>query len=167
MNEYKLVFNAALEVIPCYNFNIPFSGLPLVKTSDINQTNDHFDFLLGDKMTNMLCCVRRLELRGSVFVGDGSWATLVPVVAGALATMVNAFEHGGQVGMVFEMYKNCGGLFQMLEETIAATIEEKDMKKREDEELFEMKMDLQSGRRYPNLENLPQNLLRIILKEVR
>ena len=45
---------------------------------------------------------------GSVFSGDG----LVPALAGALATVVNAFEHGGQVGMVFEMYRTCGGFFQ-------------------------------------------------------
>ncbi|KAG5098115.1 hypothetical protein JHK82_047969 [Glycine max] len=78
---------------------------------------------------------------GSVFLGDG----LVLALAGVLAMVVNAFEHGGQVGMVFEMYKTCGGFFQLLEETIEAAIEEKDLDKRENGELFEMKMALQLG----------------------
>ncbi|KAJ1428726.1 Petal formation-expressed [Sesbania bispinosa] len=91
---------------------------------------------------------------GSVFAGDGSWTTLVPVLAGALATVVNAFEHGGQVGMVFEMYRNCGGFFQLLEETIEMTIEEKDLEKRENGELFEMKMALQLGRSVSQLREL-------------
>ncbi|CAJ1962517.1 unnamed protein product [Sphenostylis stenocarpa] len=87
---------------------------------------------------------------GCIFSGDG----LVPVVAGALATVVNAFEHGGQVGMVFEMYRNCGGFFQLLEETIEATIEEKDLEKRENGELFELKMALQLGRSVSQLREL-------------
>lgn len=87
---------------------------------------------------------------GSVLSGDG----FVPVVAGALATVVNAFEHGGQVGMVYEMYRNCGGFFQLLEETIEATIEEKDLEKRENGELFELKMALQLGRSVSELRQL-------------
>ncbi|KAF8414096.1 hypothetical protein HHK36_002095 [Tetracentron sinense] len=49
---------------------------------------------------------------GSAFVGfasHGSSAVFVSVVAGALASVVNTLEHVGQVGMVFEMYRNCGG----------------------------------------------------------
>ncbi|KAJ1427178.1 Petal formation-expressed [Sesbania bispinosa] len=52
-------------------------------------------------------------------------AAIVPLMAGSLAAAINAFEHGGQVGMVFEMYRNCGGLFKLLEETIETTLEEK------------------------------------------
>ncbi|KAG4963069.1 hypothetical protein JHK82_039746 [Glycine max] len=87
---------------------------------------------------------------GSVFSGDG----LVLALAGALATVVNAFEHGGQVGMVFEMYRTCGGFFQLLEETIEAAIEEKDLDKRENGELIEMKMALQLGRSVSQLREL-------------
>ncbi|KAK7359794.1 hypothetical protein VNO77_01759 [Canavalia gladiata] len=83
---------------------------------------------------------------------DGSWN--IPLLAGALATVVNAFEHGGQVGMVFEMYRNCAGFFQLLEETIEATIEEEDVDKREDGEVFEMKMALQLGRSVSQLRQL-------------
>ncbi|XP_061336967.1 probable F-box protein At4g22030 [Gastrolobium bilobum] len=92
---------------------------------------------------------------GSVFAGDDqSCVALVPVLAGALATVVNAFEHGGQLGMVFEMYRNCGGFFKMFEETIESTIEEKDLEKRENGELFEMKMALQLGRSVSQLREL-------------
>ena len=87
---------------------------------------------------------------GCLFSGD----SLVPVVAGSLASVVNALEHGGQVGMVFEMYRNCGGFFQLLEETIEATIEEKDLEKRENGELFELKMALQLGRSVSQLREL-------------
>ncbi|KAK7412678.1 hypothetical protein VNO78_04225 [Psophocarpus tetragonolobus] len=87
---------------------------------------------------------------GSVFSEDG----LVPVLAGALATVINALEHGGQVGMVFEMYRTCGGFFQLLEETIESTIEDKDLERRENGELFEMKMALQLGRSVSQLREL-------------
>ncbi|KAJ1428725.1 Petal formation-expressed [Sesbania bispinosa] len=64
---------------------------------------------------------------GSAFVGNGSWAALVPLMAGSLAAAVNTFEHGGQVGMVFEMYRFCGGFFHMLETSVESTLEEKDI----------------------------------------
>ncbi|MBA0595255.1 hypothetical protein Gorai_012132, partial [Gossypium raimondii] len=43
---------------------------------------------------------------GSAFMGpsiNGPWAAIMAAAAGALASAVNTFEHGGQVGMVFEM----------------------------------------------------------------
>ena len=91
---------------------------------------------------------------GSAFVGNGSWASLVPVMAGSMAAAINAFEHGAQVGMVFEMYKNCGGFFQLFEETVEKTLEEEDLEKRENGELFEMKMALQLGRSVSQLREL-------------
>ncbi|CAJ2658343.1 unnamed protein product [Trifolium pratense] len=83
---------------------------------------------------------------GSSFVGDEMLVNFVPVFAGALATVVNSFEHGGQVGMVFEMYRNCGGFFELLEETVEETIEERDLNRRENGEVFEMKFALSLGR---------------------
>ncbi|KEH36890.1 putative petal formation-expressed [Medicago truncatula] len=83
---------------------------------------------------------------GSSFVGDEMLVNFVPAFSGALATVVNTFEHGGQVGMVFEMYRNCGGFFELLEETVEEIIEEKDLNKRENDEVFEMKIALQLGR---------------------
>ncbi|WJX96904.1 hypothetical protein P8452_78041 [Trifolium repens] len=93
---------------------------------------------------------------GSAFVGndDGIWSALVPVMAGSMACAVNGFEHGGQVGMVFEMYRNCGGFFKMLRESIETTLEESDLEKRENGEIFEMKMALMLGRSVSELRQL-------------
>ncbi|KAG2407018.1 F-box protein [Vigna angularis] len=91
---------------------------------------------------------------GSSFVGNGSLAALVPLMAGSLASAVNAFEHGGQVGMVFEMYRNCGGFFTLLEETIRDTLEETDTEKRENGEVFEMKVAMKLGRSVSGLRRL-------------
>ncbi|OIV95823.1 hypothetical protein TanjilG_06799 [Lupinus angustifolius] len=90
---------------------------------------------------------------GSMFVTQGSWVAIVPVMCGALATLVNALEHGGQVGMVSEMYRNCGGFFQLLESSIHDTIEE-DVDQRENGELFEMKLALKLGRSLSQLRDL-------------
>ncbi|XP_059436999.1 probable F-box protein At4g22030 [Corylus avellana] len=91
---------------------------------------------------------------GSAFVGNGSWAAVVAVAAGALGSAVNAFEHGSQIGMVFEMYRNCAGFFQLLQESIEATLEERDLEKRENGELFEMNVALKLGRSLSNLREL-------------
>lgn len=94
---------------------------------------------------------KSLAISGPLLTGI---AAVGSVFAGALAAVVNAFEHGGQIGMVFEMYRNCGGFFQLLEETIEATVEEEYLEKRENAELFEMKMALQLGRSVPQLRKL-------------
>ncbi|KAF3970786.1 hypothetical protein CMV_005561 [Castanea mollissima] len=91
---------------------------------------------------------------GSTFVGNGSWAAIVAVAAGALGSAVNAFEHGGQVGMVFEMYRNSAGFFRQLEESIEGTLEERDVENRENGELFEMKVALKFGRSLSQLKEL-------------
>ncbi|XP_075647065.1 putative F-box protein At4g22030 [Castanea sativa] len=91
---------------------------------------------------------------GSTFVGNGSWAAIVAVAAGALGSAVNAFEHGGQVGMVFEMYRNSAGFFRQLEESIEGTLEERDVEYRENGELFEMKVALKFGRSLSQLKEL-------------
>ncbi|CAJ1962553.1 unnamed protein product [Sphenostylis stenocarpa] len=93
---------------------------------------------------------------GSVFVdnvGSWSWTYLVTLWAGSLAT-VNSFEHGGQVGMVFEMYRFYGGFLRLLEETVEATLEEKDVEKRENGEVFESKVAMQLGRSWFQLREL-------------
>ncbi|OIW00072.1 hypothetical protein TanjilG_26409 [Lupinus angustifolius] len=92
---------------------------------------------------------------GSGFVGNGSVVSdIVPVMAASMAAVINALEHGGQVGMVFEMYRNCGGFFKLLEETIESTLEEKDVEKRENGKVFEMKMALRLGRSVSQLRQL-------------
>ncbi|GAY35226.1 hypothetical protein CUMW_015070 [Citrus unshiu] len=92
---------------------------------------------------------------GSAFVGtNSSWAAAVAAVAGALAATVNTLEHGGQVGMVVEMYRNCAGFFKLLEESIESTLNESDVGKRENGEMFEMKVALQLGRSVSELRDL-------------
>ncbi|KAE7995390.1 hypothetical protein FH972_000197 [Carpinus fangiana] len=91
---------------------------------------------------------------GSAFVGNGSWTAIVAVAAGALGSAVTAFEHGGQIGMVFEMYRNCAGFFRLLQESIEATLEERDLEKRENGELFEINVALKLGRSLSNLRQL-------------
>ncbi|KAG4948794.1 hypothetical protein JHK82_041978 [Glycine max] len=92
---------------------------------------------------------------GTAFIGNnGSWGALVPLMAGSLASAVNSFEHGGQVGMVFEMYRASGGFFKMLETSLESTLEEEDLERRENGELFEMKMALKLGRSVSQLREL-------------
>ncbi|EEF43841.1 probable F-box protein At4g22030 [Ricinus communis] len=91
---------------------------------------------------------------GSAFVGNNSWAAIVAVAAGALASTVNTFEHAGQVGMVVEMYRNCAGSFSLLEESIQSALEEKDLESREDGEIFEMRVALKLGRSLSELRDV-------------
>ncbi|KAE8659767.1 hypothetical protein F3Y22_tig00116962pilonHSYRG01055 [Hibiscus syriacus] len=93
---------------------------------------------------------------GSTFMdsSNGSWAAIMASVAGALASAVNTLEHGGQVGMVFEMYRNNAGFFKHVQESIESTLSESDLDKRENGELFEMKVALQLGRSLSQLRDL-------------
>ncbi|KAK2644526.1 hypothetical protein Ddye_019721 [Dipteronia dyeriana] len=93
-------------------------------------------------------------LTGIAAVGSFTGSPTLAAAAGALAAVVNSFEHGGQVGMVLEMYKNCGGFFKQLEESIESTLGESEVEKRENGEMFEMKMALKLGRSLSELRDL-------------
>ncbi|KAJ4980926.1 hypothetical protein NE237_031763 [Protea cynaroides] len=93
-------------------------------------------------------------LVGSPFLHQGPWAAFLGVTAGALATIVNTMEHGGQVGMVFEMYRSNAGFFQLMGESIESTLKERQLERRENGELFEMKVALQLGRSLSELRDL-------------
>ncbi|KAJ4976635.1 hypothetical protein NE237_001741 [Protea cynaroides] len=99
---------------------------------------------------------------GSAFVGSapshGGLALAVNLAAGALASVVNTLEHGGQVGMVFEMYRNSAGFFKLLEESIEATLDQKDVDRRENGESFELKVALQLGRSISELRDLASHV---------
>ncbi|GLT45786.1 hypothetical protein SLA2020_196070 [Shorea laevis] len=106
---------------------------------------------------NKILAVSGPLLTGIAAIGSahgGSWAATMAAVAGALATTVNTLEHGGQVGMVFEMYRSCAGFFTLTEETIESTLGESDVERRENGELFEMKVGLQLGRSLSQLKEL-------------
>ncbi|KAF7120460.1 hypothetical protein RHSIM_Rhsim13G0152600 [Rhododendron simsii] len=91
---------------------------------------------------------------GSAFVGHGSWAVVLGVVAGALSTVVNTIEHGGQVGMVFEMYRSNAGFFKLIQESVESNLKEREVERRENGELFEMKVALELGRSLSELRDL-------------
>ncbi|KAL7130321.1 hypothetical protein ABFS83_13G125800 [Erythranthe nasuta] len=94
---------------------------------------------------------------GSALVGShsvGGCAVVVGVLGGALASVVNTLEHGGQVGMVFEMYRCNAGFFKLMEETIESNLSEADPEKRENGEVFEMKVAMQLGRSLSQLRDL-------------
>ncbi|KAL2341304.1 hypothetical protein Fmac_009244 [Flemingia macrophylla] len=97
-----------------------------------------------------------LAALGSCFLGsvNASWPVMLGVLGGALASVVNTIEHGGQVGMVFEMYRANAGFFKLMEETIELNINEQDPHKRENGELFEIKVALQLGRSLSQLRQL-------------
>ncbi|PIN09625.1 hypothetical protein CDL12_17794 [Handroanthus impetiginosus] len=98
-----------------------------------------------------------LAAAGSAFVGSpshGGWAVVLGVVGGALASVVNAVEHGVQVGMVFEMYRSNAGFFKMMEEEIESNLREEGLEKRENGELFEMNVGLQLGRSLSEMRDL-------------
>ncbi|TXG46978.1 hypothetical protein EZV62_026272 [Acer yangbiense] len=67
------------------------------------------------------------SLTGIAAVGSFSGSPSLASAAGALAAVVNSFEHGGQVGMVLEMYRNCGGFFKLLEESIESTLDQSEV----------------------------------------
>ncbi|KAK8575434.1 hypothetical protein V6N13_033329 [Hibiscus sabdariffa] len=93
---------------------------------------------------------------GSSCVGTThcSWPVMIGVIAGAMATVVNSVEHGGQVGMVFEMYRGNAGFFKLIEENIMSNVSEKDVGRRENGEILEMKLALQLGRSLSELKQL-------------
>lgn len=98
---------------------------------------------------------------GSYLVGMSvcdSWAAFFGVTCGALASVVNTLEHGGQVGMVFEMYRSSAGFYKQMEETIESTLAEKVVGERENGELLEVKVALQLGRNLSELRDLASDL---------
>jgi hypothetical protein len=85
----------------------------------------------------------------AAFVGAGevgSWASGAAVLCGALAAAVNTVEHGGQFGMLFELCRNVAGFYRKVQEDIEACLDEADVDRRENGEVFETKVALLLGR---------------------
>ncbi|KAH7681991.1 Petal formation-expressed protein [Dioscorea alata] len=84
---------------------------------------------------------------GAVFIG---WPELrgVPefmaMVGGVIGVVVNSMQHGWQVGMLFELMRNCAGYYRRLVEEIEFSLDEK--RKEDDEEMFKLKIALCLGR---------------------
>ncbi|RWW18274.1 hypothetical protein GW17_00017751 [Ensete ventricosum] len=73
----------------------------------------------------------------------GPLRALLAVAGGSLATVVNTLEHAGQVGMVFEVFRNNAGFYRWLQEEFEFSSGEEDLEKRENGELFKLKLALQ------------------------
>ncbi|KAL0321121.1 UNVERIFIED_CONTAM: putative F-box protein [Sesamum radiatum] len=117
---------------------------------NVIRRKDEEDYLSGPVLTGLAAV-------GSALVGSpshGNWAVVLGVVGGALASVVNSFEHGGQVGMVFEMYRSNAGFFKLMEEWIESNLKEEDWERRENGEVFEMKVGLQLGRSLSELRDV-------------
>ncbi|XP_047313583.1 probable F-box protein At4g22030 [Impatiens glandulifera] len=95
---------------------------------------------------------------GSALMGPShsGLATVVGVAAGAMAAVINAVEHGGQVGMVFEMYRSNAGFFSLMEEWIEGNLEEK---RGINGNVMEMKVALELGRSLSELRDLTDSSL--------
>ncbi|KAG2657171.1 hypothetical protein PVAP13_1KG189000 [Panicum virgatum] len=76
----------------------------------------------------------------------GSWASGAAVLCGALAAAANTVEHGGQLGMLFELCRNVAGFYRKVQEDIEACLDEADVDRRENGEVFETKVALLLGR---------------------
>ncbi|TKW37170.1 hypothetical protein SEVIR_1G031800v4 [Setaria viridis] len=76
----------------------------------------------------------------------GSWASGAAVLCGALAAAANTVEHGGQLGMLFELCRNVSGFYRKVQEDIEACLDEADVERRENGEVFEAKVALLLGR---------------------
>jgi len=78
--------------------------------------------------------------------GDGASASGAAAACGALAAAVNTVEHGGQLGMLFELLRNCAGFYRKVQEDIEAALGEADVERRENGEVFRTKVALLLGR---------------------
>ncbi|CAH9130820.1 unnamed protein product [Cuscuta epithymum] len=117
---------------------------------------------LGEKALklNKLLAIAGPTLAGIAAIGSllagpsSSWAGIVGAAAGAVAVAVNTLQHGGQVGMVFELYRGTAGFFEFVEESIQSTVNESDLEYRENGELFQMKLALMLGRNLSELRDV-------------
>ncbi|KAM0827166.1 hypothetical protein ACQ4PT_068366 [Festuca glaucescens] len=86
----------------------------------------------------------------AAFIGSSdtgvSWASDVAIVGAALAAAVNTVEHGGQVGMVFELCRNVAGFYRKIQDDIEDVLGEADVERRENGEVFETKVALRLRR---------------------
>ncbi|KAJ4769886.1 F-box protein with a domain protein [Rhynchospora pubera] len=83
----------------------------------------------------------------------GSWAPVASIVGGALVAVLNTFEHGAQLGMIFEIFRNCPGLYQKIQVEIDSNLSEPEVELRENGEVFATRVALQLGRSVSELKD--------------
>ncbi|KAM0054470.1 putative petal formation-expressed [Helianthus debilis subsp. tardiflorus] len=134
----------------------------IIKVLEVKDKDDYIR--LGEKALklNKGLAIAGPLLTGLGAIGSGflasaphsSWAMVLGVMGGAMASVVNTIQHGGQVGMVFEMYRSNAGFFKMMQESIESNLKERDVGRRENGEVFEMKVALQLGRSLSELRDV-------------
>nr|XP_043620394.1 probable F-box protein At4g22030 [Erigeron canadensis] len=122
------------------------------------EIKDKEDYLrLGNKAVKLN---KALAIAGPLLTGLGAIGSACPgammlgVMGGAMASVVNTLQHGGQVGMVFEMYRSNAGFFEMIKESIESNLKERDVHRRENGQVFEMKVALRLGRSLSELSDV-------------
>jgi uncharacterized protein (DUF697 family) len=83
----------------------------------------------------------------------GSWAPVVSIAGGSLVAVLNTFEHGAQLGMIFEIFRNCPGLYRKIQEEIECNLSEPEVNLRENGEIFATRVALQLGRSLSELKD--------------
>ena len=141
----------------------------IIRVLEIKDKDDYLR--LGDKALKLN---KALAIAGPLLTGLGaagsaflassphnSWAAALGVIGGAMASAVNTVQHGGQVGMVFEMYRSNAGFFKMMQEAIESNLNEKDVQSRENGEVLEMKVALRLGRSLSELRDVAASSTRL------
>ncbi|ONK80682.1 uncharacterized protein A4U43_C01F20570 [Asparagus officinalis] len=131
----------------------------LLKTKDQNEYRHVGEIAV--KINTMLAIsgpvlagLAAVRASASSFSSVGGWPAMLAVVGGAMVTFVNTLEHGGQLGMVFELFRNYYGYYKEMEEEIEKNLGEREVDKREDGEVFRMKIALKLGRSLSELKSL-------------
>ncbi|CAN1165696.1 Probable F-box protein At4g22030 [Linum perenne] len=121
------------------------------------RSHDKEDYMKLGNMAlkvNKVLAVSGPALTGIAAAASAAGLVAVAVAAGAMAAAINTLEHGGQIGMVVEMYRSCAGFFDHLKGSIESNLGESDLEKREKGDLFEMKLGLALGRSPSQLKEL-------------
>ncbi|KAH9558223.1 hypothetical protein CY35_07G126500 [Sphagnum magellanicum] len=127
----------------------------LQRTADKLQTSDIAKYVRAAR--NKEIPNKRLAISAPVFAVVaallslvGCWPGIhlagVAAACSIVAVLASSFSNGGQIGMIFELYRNCAGYYAEMEQDIQSTMRVP-VCQREDGELYHQKIALQLGRR--------------------
>jgi hypothetical protein len=127
----------------------------LQRTADKLQTSDIAKYVRAAR--NKETPNKRLAISAPVFAVVaavlsllGCWPGIqlagVAAACSIVAVLLSSFSNGGQIGMIFELYRNCAGYYAEMEQDIQSTMRIP-VCQREDGELYHQKIALQLGRR--------------------
>ncbi len=127
----------------------------LQRTADKLQTSDIAKYVRAAR--NKEIANKRLAILAPVCAGVaallsllGCWPGIhlagVAAACSIVAVLTSSFSNGGQIGMIFELYRNCAGYYAEMEQDIQSTMRAP-VCQREDGELYHQKIALQLGRR--------------------